>query len=147
MAPQELGSKLGIVPQEPSSGGRKKSKIDSQLYLYDLWQWLLCHLPSINLASLLIVFLPPGRGIRWHTDLYPQNGRGEYRKHVVGVSLLSDTFLWFRNRDGHQVSVFVPRRPMYLLYGPLRYEWQHSIRNCAPQESMGPRYALMFRDD
>ena len=115
--------------------------------LYDLWQWLLCHLPSINLASLLIVFYPPGRGIRWHTDLYPQNGREGYGKHVVGVSLLSDTVLWFRNRDGHEVSVFVPRRSMYLFYGPLRYEWQHSIRNCAPEESMGPRYALTFRDD
>ena len=91
--------------------------------------------------------LPTCRGIRWHTDLYLQNGREGYGKHVVGLSLLSDTVFWFRNRDGHEVSVFVPRRSMYLFYGPLRYEWQHSIRNCAPEESMGPRYALTFCDN
>ena len=58
--------------------------------LYDLWQWLLCHLPSLDLASLLVVFYPASRGTRWHTDLYPQNEKEGYGKHV---SLLSDTVL------------------------------------------------------
>ena len=93
-----------------------------------------------------MVLYPPGRGRRWHTDLYPQSGREGYGKHVVEVSLLSDTVLWFRKRDGHEASVFVPRRSMYLFYGPHPYEWQHSIRNCAAEESMGRRYALAFRD-
>jgi alkylated DNA repair dioxygenase AlkB len=87
-------------------------------------------------AMALINEYAPGAGIGWHRDR-PQFGL------VAGVSLLSPCVLRLRRRAGarwERVAAPLAPRSAYLLAGPARHEWQHSI---TPGEAL--RYSITFR--
>ena len=84
----------------------------------------------------LLVRYDPGAGIGWHRD------RPVFEA-VVGVSLGSPAVLRFRRRRESgfdRASIVVEPRSAYLLTGPARHEWEHSI---APGETL--RLSITFR--
>ena len=88
------------------------------------------------LEQALIVEYAPGAGIGWHRDR-PVFGE------VVGLSLLAEANFRFRRKDGtkwQRVTVPAEPRSAYLLSGPARWEWEHSI---LPMEKL--RYSITFR--
>lgn len=77
-----------------------------------------------------------GAGIGWHRDR-PAFGV------VAGISLAAPCTLRFRRRDGkrfERVALDLAPRSAYVLTGPVRHEWEHSI---APMETL--RYSVTFR--
>ncbi|MBB3861698.1 hypothetical protein GGQ88_002986 [Novosphingobium hassiacum] len=90
-----------------------------------------------RLKQALVIRYDPGAGIGWHRDR-PQYGT------VIGVSLgAAETMRLRRRRDEGGFERFaLPLRPReaYLLDGPARTEWEHSI---APVESA--RWSVTFR--
>jgi alkylated DNA repair protein (DNA oxidative demethylase) len=90
--------------------------------------------PAIEHA--LIIEYAPGAGIGWHRDR-PVFG------DVVGISLLAPARLRFRRKAGdkwERAALIAEPRSAYLLTGPARTEWEHSI---APMETL--RYSITFR--
>jgi alkylated DNA repair dioxygenase AlkB len=88
------------------------------------------------LEHLLVTEYAPGAGIGWHRD------RPVF-EDVIGLSLLAPARLRFRRKAGEKWerrAVITEPRSAYLLRGPAREEWQHSI---APMEAL--RYSLTFR--
>lgn len=88
------------------------------------------------LAQALVTDYAPGAPIGWHRD------KPQFDK-VIGVSLLSACPLRFRRRKGsgwERITVMVEPRSVYLLDGPARWEWEHSI---APVPAR--RYSITFR--
>ena len=88
------------------------------------------------LQHVLVTEYAPGAGIGWHRDR-PVFGR------VIGISLLAPARLRFRRRDGdrwQRAVMLLEPRSAYLLSGPARRDWEHSI---APMEAL--RYSLTFR--
>jgi alkylated DNA repair dioxygenase AlkB len=84
----------------------------------------------------LLVRYDPGAGIGWHRD------RPVFET-VVGISLGSPATLRFRRRRPggfDRANVEVEPRSAYLLSGPARHEWEHSI---APGETL--RFSITFR--
>jgi alkylated DNA repair protein (DNA oxidative demethylase) len=84
----------------------------------------------------LIIEYAPGAGIGWHRDR-PVFG------DVVGISLLAPARLRFRRKAGdkwERAALIAGPRSAYLLTGPARTEWEHSI---APMETL--RYSITFR--
>ena len=78
----------------------------------------------------------PGAAIGWHRD---RSIFGE----VIGVSLASSCTFRFRRKAGQKwdrASIILDPRSAYLLKGPARTEWEHSIP--AVEE---PRYSITFR--
>ena len=76
-----------------------------------------------DLRQVLVTEYAPGAGIGWHRDkpMFDQ---------VVGISLLSPCLLRFRRRLGtawERVSLTADPCSVYLLQGPSRMEWEHSI--------------------
>ena len=87
-------------------------------------------------VHVLLVRYDPGAGIGWHRD------RPVFEK-VVGVSLGTPALLRFRRRrEGgfDRETIEVEPRSAYLLSGPARHEWEHSI---APGETL--RFSVTFR--
>jgi alkylated DNA repair dioxygenase AlkB len=89
-----------------------------------------------DLRQVLVTEYAPGAGIGWHRDkpMFDQ---------VVGISLLSPCLLRFRRRLGtawERVSLTAEPRSVYLLQGPSRMEWEHSI---PAVDSL--RYSVTFR--
>jgi alkylated DNA repair dioxygenase AlkB len=89
-----------------------------------------------DLRQVLVTEYAPGAGIGWHRDkpMFDQ---------VVGISLLSPCLLRFRRRldpAWERVSLTAEPRSAYLLQGPSRMEWEHSI----PAVD-GLRYSVTFR--
>jgi len=85
----------------------------------------------------LLVRYDPGSGIGWHRD------RPVFET-VVGISLGSPATLRFRRRRPggfDRANVEVEPRSAYLLSGPARHEWEHSI---APGETL--RFSITFRN-
>jgi alkylated DNA repair dioxygenase AlkB len=84
----------------------------------------------------LLVRYDPGAGIGWHRD------RPVF-DIVVGVSLGSPAVLRFRRRRESgfdRANIELEPRSAYLLAGPARHEWEHSI---APGETL--RFSITFR--
>ncbi len=84
----------------------------------------------------LLIEYGPGAGIGWHRD------RPVF-DDVVGVSLLSSVALRFRRqrpKGWDRFTIQAEPRSAYLLRGPARDEWEHSI---APVETL--RYSITFR--
>ena len=84
----------------------------------------------------LVTEYAPGAGIGWHRD------RPVFAD-VIGVSLLAPCRFRLRRRDGdkwQRRAIDLAPRSAYLLRGPVRYEWQHSI---APMAEL--RYSVTFR--
>jgi len=77
-------------------------------------------------AELLITEYPVGSVINWHRDAPPFDV-------IVGVSLLSDCVFRFRPYDKTKrnrrsvISVPLSRRSLYIMQGPCRTDWEHSI--------------------
>jgi alkylated DNA repair protein (DNA oxidative demethylase) len=89
-----------------------------------------------DFVGALLVRYDPGAGIGWHRD------RPVFEA-VVGVSLGTPAVLRFRKRKEKgfdRASVEVAPRSAYLLSGPARHEWEHSI---APGETL--RFSITFR--
>ena len=88
------------------------------------------------LAEALVTRYPPGATIGWHRDA-PAFGQ------VVGVSLASPCVMRFQHGTGAARRVFeqpLAPRSAYVLDGPARTRWQHSIPAVA-----STRYSLTFR--
>ena len=91
---------------------------------------------SASLEQALLLEYPPGSTIGWHRDR-PVFG------DVVGISLLSVCTFRFRRKAGakwERRSVTAEPRSAYILQGPARKEWEHSIP--AVHEL---RYSITFR--
>jgi alkylated DNA repair dioxygenase AlkB len=89
-----------------------------------------------QLQQALVTEYQAGAGIGWHRDR-PQFGE------VVGISLLSRCVLRLRRRRGQgweRANLPAAPRSAYLLKGPARSEWEHSI---APMQEL--RYSVTFR--
>jgi alkylated DNA repair dioxygenase AlkB len=79
--------------------------------------------PADAFRQVLINEYRPGAGIGWHRD------KAQFDE-VVGVSLLEPCALRFRRKATEtwdRVSLTVEPRSAYLLSGPARTIWQHSI--------------------
>jgi alkylated DNA repair dioxygenase AlkB len=86
--------------------------------------------------QMLINEYRPGAGIGWHRDK-PQF------EEVVGVSLMAPCTLRFRRKAGSRwdrQSVVIEPRSAYLMTGPVRHIWEHSI---PPVEQH--RYSITLR--
>ncbi len=89
-----------------------------------------------RLAECLLTRYPPGATIGWHRDA-PTFG------DVVGVSLGSACLLRFQRGQGDRRRVFeqvLEPRSGYVLTGPSRTAWQHSIPAVTEE-----RYSITFR--
>jgi alkylated DNA repair dioxygenase AlkB len=89
------------------------------------------------LQHVLVTEYAPGAGIGWHRD---KAVFGE----VVGVSLLAPCVFRLRRMAGERwerVNVVAEPRSAYLLSGPARTEWEHSI----PQVD-ALRYSITYRN-
>ena len=90
-----------------------------------------------DLQHVLVTEYAPGAGIGWHRD------KGVFGD-VVGVSLLSACVFRLRRRAGSgwdRVGVTAQPRSAYLLRGPSRSDWEHSI---PPVDTL--RYSITFRN-
>ena len=90
-----------------------------------------------DLPHVLVTEYSPGTPIGWHRD------KAEFGE-VVGISLLASCVFRLRRKAGEKwerVSVIAAPRSMYLLSGPSRTEWEHSI---PPVDSL--RYSVTFRN-
>jgi alkylated DNA repair dioxygenase AlkB len=79
--------------------------------------------PEDAFQQVLINEYRPVAGIGWHRD------KAQFDE-VVGVSLLAPCVLRFRRKAGEtwdRASLSVEPRSAYLLSGPARREWEHSI--------------------
>src|ERR1044071_7350531 len=91
--------------------------------------------PSALEHALLIEY-KSGAGIGWHRDR-PQFG------DVIGISLLASCTFRLRRKAGatwERRSFTAASRSAYLLRGPSRIDWEHSI---PPLEAL--RYSVTFR--
>ena len=88
-----------------------------------------------HLVEVLVTEYPVRAGIGWHRDA-PMFGA------VVGVSLLSPCrFRFRRNAAARDVrTTTLAPRSAYVLDGPARTQWQHSI-----PPAPAPRYSVTFR--
>jgi alkylated DNA repair dioxygenase AlkB len=92
--------------------------------------------PARAFQQVLINEYRPGAGIGWHRDK-PQFDE------VVGVSLLAPCTFRFRRKweqRWDRISLTVEPRSAYLLSGPSRTVWEHSVRPLSRH-----RYSLTFR--
>ena len=93
------------------------------------------HRPQ-DLQQVLLNEYQPGAPIGWHRDR-PVFG------DVIGISLGASCRFRFRRKRGtswQRTSLVLMPRSAYLLRGPARHEWQHSI---PPVEAL--RYSITFR--
>lgn len=90
-----------------------------------------------EIVQSLVIKYPPGAPIGWHRDR-PAFGK------VMGVSLLAPAPLRLRleRPDGgwDRITQVIEPRSAYLLSGPARHQWQHSI---PPIDAL--RYSITFR--
>lgn len=93
-------------------------------------------LATADLQHVLITEYAPGASIGWHRD------KGVFGD-VVGISLLSPCRFRLRRKVGakwERASLTLEPRSAYLLRGPVRTEWEHSI-----PEAESLRYSITFR--
>lgn len=92
-----------------------------------------------DLVHALVAEYRPGTPLGWHRDV-PDF------EDIIGVSLLSEALMRFRPwpaeapRRADILKLAVQPRSIYLLRGPARWAWQHSV---APTEAL--RYSVTFR--
>jgi alkylated DNA repair dioxygenase AlkB len=90
-----------------------------------------------GLQHILVTEYAAGAGIGWHRDK-------AVFEEVVGVSLLSPCVLRLRRQTGtgwKRASLTLAPRSAYLLAGPARTEWEHSV---PAVDSL--RYSVTFRN-
>lgn len=89
-----------------------------------------------SLQHALVTEYAPGAAIGWHRDR-PEFG------DVIGISFAAPCMLHLRRRQAagwERASLTLEPRSAYLLRGPVRTEWEHSIR---PTDRL--RYSVTFR--
>jgi alkylated DNA repair dioxygenase AlkB len=89
-----------------------------------------------DLPHALVTEYSPGTAIGWHRD------KGVF-EDVIGISLLAPCNFRFRRQAGagwERYSLTVEPRSAYLLRGPSRTDWEHSIPGV---EAL--RYSITFR--
>lgn len=94
-------------------------------------------LAADDLRQVLVTRYDAGAGIGWHRDK-------PMFEDVIAVSLLAPCTLRFRRRDGAgwaRAAQEVRPRSAYLLRGPARSEWEHSVPPVAAR-----RYSITFRN-
>ena len=94
-------------------------------------------MPPTELQHVLVTEYAEGAGIGWHRD---KAVFGD----VVGISLLAPCRFRLRRKQGtawERVSITAEPRSAYLLRGPSRTEWEHSI-----PEVDSLRYSITFRN-
>lgn len=97
---------------------------------------VLAGVPAERFAHALIIEYAPGAGIGWHRDRPVFDA-------VCGISLLAPCMLRFRRREGRgfrRAGLVLEPGSAYVLTGPARHEWEHSI---APMAEL--RYSVTFR--
>jgi alkylated DNA repair dioxygenase AlkB len=80
-------------------------------------------LPPADFTQVLINEYRPGAGIGWHRDK-------PHFEVVAGVSLLAPCSFRLRRKNGakwDRETITVEPRSAYLMTGPARHEWEHSI--------------------
>ena len=90
-----------------------------------------------ELQQVLVTEYDAGAGIGWHRD------KGVFGD-VIGLSLLSPCVFRLRRKAGarwERASLTAEPRSAYLLRGPSRTEWEHSI---PPVDAL--RYSITFRN-
>lgn len=95
------------------------------------------NLPAVHLQQALVTEYSAGAAIGWHRD---KAVFGE----VVGISLLAPCTFRLRRQRGtgwQRVNLTARPRSAYLLSGPARTEWEHSI---PPVDAL--RYSITFRN-
>jgi alkylated DNA repair dioxygenase AlkB len=93
-------------------------------------------IPQSELAQALVTEYAPGAGIGWHRDK-------PMFQDVVALSFLAPCVLRLRRADDagwERAAVEIAPRSGYLLHGPVRTEWEHSI---VPMDAL--RYSVTFR--
>ena len=93
-------------------------------------------LDASSFQQVLLTEYAPGAPIGWHKD---RSVFGD----VIGISLLTSCSFRFRRKVGakwERQSVPLQPRSAYLLTGPARSEWEHSI---PPVDAL--RYSITFR--
>ncbi len=93
-------------------------------------------IPPSRLEQALVTEYAPGAGIGWHRDK-------PMFEDVVALSFLAPCVLRLRRQDEtgwQREAVEVAPRSGYLLHGPVRSEWEHSI---VPMDVL--RYSVTFR--
>lgn len=93
-------------------------------------------LPQDDFRHALVTEYSPGAGIGWHRDRPPAVA-------IAGVSLLSPCSFRLRRKAGdrwERAAITAAPRSAYLMSGPARSDWQHSI---PPVEAL--RYSVTFR--
>jgi alkylated DNA repair dioxygenase AlkB len=94
-------------------------------------------LPPESLQHVLVTEYAAGAGIGWHRDK-------DVFDEIVGISLLAPCVFRLRRKVGEtweRTSVVAEPRSAYLMSGPSRSEWEHSI---PPVEAL--RYSITFRN-
>jgi alkylated DNA repair dioxygenase AlkB len=89
------------------------------------------------MQHVLVTEYAPGAGIGWHRDK-------PMFEDVVGISFISPGTLRFRRKTGstwQRATQIVQPRSAYLLRGPARREWEHSL---PPVDAL--RYSVTFRN-
>ena len=100
-------------------------------------QWL--GVDPARFAHLMVAEYRPGTPLGWHRDVPDFES-------IVGVSLLGTAHMKFRpyphapGRAGKSVTLELPPRSAYVLEGPVRWQWQHSIAETAEL-----RYSISLR--
>ncbi|MBZ9674449.1 alpha-ketoglutarate-dependent dioxygenase AlkB [Mesorhizobium sp. ES1-1] len=92
--------------------------------------------PAEAFAQVLINEYRPGAGIGWHRDK-------PHFDEVAGVSLLASCDFRLRRKNGtkwDRRTILVEPRSAYLMTGPSRSEWEHSIPPLAEH-----RYSITLR--
>ena len=90
-----------------------------------------------DFQHVLVTEYAPGAGIGWHRDK-------AIFDEIVGISLLSPCDFRFRRKNAGQwerATVVTAPRSAYLLRGPARNEWEHSI---PAMDRL--RYSITFRN-
>ena len=90
-----------------------------------------------ELQQALVTEYSPGAGIGWHRDKNVFN-------EIIGISLLASCVFRLRRSVGNgweRANVVVDARSAYLLSGPARTEWEHSI---PAVDAL--RYSITFRN-
>ena len=94
------------------------------------------HRPAEAFAQVLINEYRPGAGIGWHRDK-------PHFEDVAGVSLLARCSFRLRRKNGSRwdrQTIVLDPRSAYLMTGPARTDWEHSI---PPLEEH--RYSITLR--
>ena len=107
-------------------------------------KWL--DLPRGRVVEALINEYSVGAGLGWHRD-------NEKFEHIIGVSLAGWVKIRFRPLPSRSknttiydsdssglVGIELEPRSVYLMQGPVRWDWQHSV---APARTL--RYSITFR--